>query len=227
MKIFLNLFLLSFAFCNTLAQEFKMEPSYKYMFANQWDKAIQTYNFSRPFIIEKQPLLVHGLNASISYICKSAQKLRHGINLSYSFFRSSSKNENFENALELHFLNLGYILHFEYNDRFNELYTDLIISAALSGLFRKVNEEAFEYDETKSKALGIGGDIAMKLGYCVPLKNKTYLSPFITLGYTPYLYSPNTESVINQTKELVSKNWTGILTTQIGLSLHIKPKSND
>jgi hypothetical protein len=210
-----------------MAQEFKTDVSYKYMFANQWDKAIQTYNFSRPFISEKQPLLMHGLNASISYIFKSTKNLRHGINLSYSYFRSSSENENLENVLNLHSLNLGYILHYENNDMLKGLYTDLIISATSSGLFRKVNGEAFEYDDTKSKAFGIGGDIALKLGYCVKLKNKNYLSPFIALGYTPYLYSPNTEALINQTKGLLGKNWTGILTTQIGLTFHIRKQIND
>jgi len=227
MRIFINLFLLLFTFSNTMAQEFKTDVSYKYMFANQWDKAIQTYNFSRPFISEKQPLLMHGLNASISYIFKSTKNLRHGINLSYSYFRSSSENENLENVLNLHSLNLGYILHYENNDMLKGLYTDLIISATSSGLFRKVNGEAFEYDDTKSKAFGIGGDIALKLGYCVKLKNKNYLSPFIALGYTPYLYSPNTEALINQTKGLLGKNWTGILTTQIGLTFHIRKQIND
>ncbi|GAB4457280.1 MAG: hypothetical protein OHK0036_20880 [Bacteroidia bacterium] len=205
-----------------MAQEFKTDVSYKYMFANQWDKAIQTYNFSRPFISEKQPLLMHGLNASISYIFKSSKNLRHGINLCYSYFRSSSKNENLENVLNLHSLNLGYILHYENSNKLKGLYTDLIISATSSGLFRKVNGEAFEYDDTKSKAFGIGGDITLKLGYCVKLKNKNYLSPFIAFGYTPYLYSPNTEALINQTKGLVGKNWTGILTTQIGLTFQIR-----
>jgi hypothetical protein len=42
------------------------------------------------------------------------------------------------------------------------------------------------------------------------------------LGYTPYIYSPNSEAVFNQTTGLVSNNWTGIFTTQVGLSFHIK-----
>lgn len=219
--------ILFFTLNSIMAQEFRTDISYKYMFANQWDKAIQTYNFSRPFLEEKQPLLIYGLNASISYIFKSTKNLRHGINLSYSYYRSSSENENLENVLNLHSLNLGYILHYENNDMLKGLYTDLIISATSSGLFRKVNGESFEYDDTKSKAFGIGGDIALKLGYCVKLKNKNYLSPFIALGYTPYLYSPNTEALINQTKGLLGKNWTGILTTQIGLTFHIRKQIND
>ena len=216
----LSLLLLKFNF--SIGQEFKMEVSYNYLYSNQWDKAIQTYNFSRPFNVEKQPLLIHGLNSSLSYIFKSTKNFNHGINASYSNFRSSAENENFNNILNLHFINLGYILHYENAEKWKGLYTDLIISAKSSGLFRNVNGEPFEYDNTRSKAFGIGGDLSIKAGYNVNLKNKIYLSLFFLVGYTPYIYSPNSEAVINQTKGLVSNNWTGIFTTQVGLAFHIK-----
>ena len=213
--------ILLYKFSNAIAQEFEINLSYKYMYSNQWDKAIQTYNFSRPFISEKQPLLIHGSNASISYIFKSTKSFKHGINLSYSYFRSSSQNENFKNSLNLHFINLGYALHFDSLKKMKGLYTDLIISATSSGLFRNLNGHPFVYDEKKARAFGIGGDISLKLGYKIKFNTQSIFSPFISLGYTPYLYSPNSETLINQTKGLASKNWTNILSTQIGLSFHI------
>ncbi|MFM7758273.1 MAG: hypothetical protein ACKO6J_05000 [Crocinitomicaceae bacterium] len=209
------------------AQELKLDLSYKYIYSNQWDKIIQTYNFSRPFLTEKQPLLMSGLNTSLSYIFKNEKHFKHGINLSYAYFRSSAENGNFNNSLNLHFINLGYLLHYENSDKWKGVYSELIISVTSSGLFRNLNGEPFEYDETKSKAFGIGGDINLKCGYYLKLKNNSYLSPFLSIGYTPYLYTPNTEAVINQTKGLTSKNWTGILTTQIGLTFHIKKQTND
>ena len=212
---------------NSSAQEWKAYISYKYMYSNQLDKIIQTYNFSRPLLAEKQPLLMHGLNASTSYIFTSSKKFKHGINLSYSNFKSSAENENLNNILNLHFINLGYILHYENNEKPNGLYTDIIISALSSGLFRNVNGEPYTYDEKAAKAFGIGGDLSIKAGYCFNLKNKSYLSPFVSVGYAPYFYSPNSEAVINQTKGLVSKNWIGILSTQIGLSFHLKQQQND
>jgi hypothetical protein len=118
-------------------------------------------------------------------------------------------------------------LHYEKTGKLEGLYTDFIISITSSALYRRVNGEAFKYDDTKSKAFGIGGDIGLKFGYYVKLKKKYYLSPFIALGYTPYLYSPNTEAVINQTKGLLEKNWTGVLTTQIGISFHLRKQVND
>ena len=209
------------------AQEIKMDASYEYLYSRQWDKAIQTYNVSRPFLKEKQPLLMNGLNTSISYVFENEKHVKHGINVSYAYFQSSAENENFNNMLKLHFINLGYILHYENAEKSKGLYADLIISTTSTGLFRHINGNPFEYDETTSRAFGIGGDICLKAGYYLTLKNNFYLSPFISIAYTPYLYSPNSEAVINQTKELTSKNWTGILTTQIGLTFHLKRQQND
>jgi len=214
--------LLFMIYNQTFAQEFKTDISYKYMFANNWDKAIQTYNFSRPFLEEKQPLLIHGLNTSTSYIFKSSKVFKHGINISYSFFKSSAENQNINNILNLHFLNLGYMIHYENNVKKNGLYTDLIFSTALSGLYRNVNQKPFEYDDTKAKAFGIGGDLSLKVGYYLNIKHKIYLSPFIQLGYTPYMYSPNSEAMLNQSKTIVGENFTGIISTQIGLTFHFK-----
>lgn len=227
MRMFTGILGLVFIGSKLIAQEFKADFSYKYMYANQWDKAIQAYNYSRPFITEKQPLLMHGLNTSISYISKSSKSFKHGINLSYSYFRSSADNENLENTINLYGINIGYILHYENAEKLKSFYSDLIISATSSGLYRNINGEPFEYDDSKSKAFGIGGDIGLKLGYYFKLKNKTYFSPFIILAYTPYLFSPNTEAVINQTKGLTSKNWTGILTTQVGLAFQFKQLRSD
>lgn len=212
---------------NASAQELKVDLSYNYIYSNQLDKIIQTYNFSRPFLTEKQPLLMNGLNTSVSYIFKNERQLNHGINVAYSYFRSGAENDNFTTTLQLNFLKLGYFLHYENSAKWKGLYTDLILSATSSGLFRNVNGEPFIYDEARSKAVGIGGELNLKLGYYLQLKNRTYVSPFISIAYTPYLYSPNNEVVINQTKGLCAKNWTSILGAQIGLVVHFRQQKND
>ena len=209
------------------AQEWKADVSYKYMYSNQLDKSIQTYNFSRPLLTEKQPLLMNGINTSISYIFKNERNLKHGLNVNYAYFRSSAENENFNNTFNLHFLNLGYILHYENAEKWKGLYSDLIISATSSVILRKINGEPFVYDETRSKAFGIGGDVQLKFGTYINLKNKSYISPFISLSYTPYLFSPNNEAVINQTKGLITNNWTSIVSAQIGLAFHLRQQEND
>jgi hypothetical protein len=207
---------------NLIAQEVKIDASYNYLFANQWDKAIQTYNFSRPFNYEKQPLFMHGLTTSGTYIFKSPKQLKHGINISYSYFNSSSENENLDVKLHLNFLKLAYLLHYEYKEKLKNMYTDIVFSATTSALVRNVNGKPFTYDEEKSKAFGIGGDLSIKMGYFMKFKNKVGLSPFVLIACTPYFYSPNTEAVINQTKGLASKSSTAILSAQMGMAFHIK-----
>ena len=108
---------------NLTAQELKLDLSYKYMYSNQWDKMIQTYNFSRPFLTEKQPLLMSGLNTSLSYIFKNKKHFKHGINLSYSYFRSSAENKNLNNSLNLHLINLGYLLHYQNPEKWKNIYS--------------------------------------------------------------------------------------------------------
>ncbi len=218
--LFLLLFL--FLFIDAQSQEIEVDLSYKYMFANNWDKAIQTYNFSRPFLTEKQPLFVHGMNGSVSYIFKSENKFKQGINASYSHFTSYAENVNFVNQLYLHFLNVGYILRYESTEKLKGLTTDFLLSASSSALFRNVNDEPFIYDDTRSKAFGIGGDLSVKSSYSFNLKNNIRLSPFIQIGYTPYLYSPNTEAVINQTRGLAAPNFTDVFSSQIGLKVRLR-----
>lgn len=225
MRRLLILSVLLFTFKNTLAQEFKAALSYNYIYAKQWDRHMQTYNLSRPFVVEKQPLFMHGAHISVATIFKSAKKLNHGIDLSYGYFKSSAQNENLNTTLSLHFVNLSYLLHYASFNKMKCLYVDVLISATSSGLFKNVNGKSVVYEEKKARSFGIGGDLSLKAGYYLKLKNKMHLSPFILVGYTPYFYSPNTEVVINQTKGLTGKNWTGIFNTQIGLAFHIKHES--
>jgi hypothetical protein len=222
MRIILLFSFMLFKCLYSSAQEFKVDAAYAYMYSSQLDKAIQSYNFTRPILTEKQPLLTNGLNTSISTIFRSENHFKHGINFSYAYFRSWAENKNFSNQLNLHIVNLGYLLHYENPEKCKGLYSDLIVSVTSCLLYRAVNEELFVYDETLSKAFGIGGNLQLKFGYSFKLRNNSFLSPFLSFAYTPYLFSPNNEAVINQTKGLVCKNWTEILTAQCGLTIHLK-----
>ena len=196
---FLLLFL--FLFIDAQSQQIEVDLSYKYIFASNWDKAIQTYNFSRPFLSEKQPLFIHGINGSASYIFKSENRFKQGINASYSHFTSYAENVNFVNQYNLHFFNLGYMLRHESAGSLKGLCTD---------------------DDSRSKAFGIGADLSIKTSYSFNLKNNIRLSPFIQVGYTPYLYSPNTEAVMNQTTGLTAPEYTGVFTSQIGVKVRVR-----
>lgn len=217
----LSLILILFLPLNSAnAQAFRAGVAYQYLSAGNWDKAIQTYNFSRPFLSEKQPLFIHGVNASVSYFFKSSKKISHGINLSYSGFSSAAENPNLSNVLNLHFVAPGYIMRYENQSKPRGLYTELLISAVSSVILRNVNGEPYLVDDSRYAAWGIGADIGFKIGRRIKAKNKIGLKPFLQAGFTPYLYSPNAEAIINQTKGLVSSGGTALFSLQAGLSLH-------
>jgi len=226
MKIILVVISLIFA-DNSISQTLTLNIAYDYCYSKQLDNAIQSYNFARPFLANKQPLLMHGTSVSASYIFKSEKHFKHGINISYSYFRSHAENENTVNNYNLHFLNLGYLVHYDNPEKWKGFYLDLIFSATSSGLFRKINQEPFVYDDNKSKALGIGGDIGLRMGYEIYVSKSISISPFVLIGYSPYVYSPKNEVVINQTKGLTGKNWTGILNAQIGCAIHLKKRNTE
>ena len=90
----------------------------------------------------------------------------------------------------------------------------------------ELSTECILYQKAEKKYLLVTPMLTGDINY-LRLKNKICLSPFISIACTPYLYSPNSEAVINQTKGLTIKNWTGILTTQIGLTFQIKEQKKD
>jgi hypothetical protein len=200
---------------SVLSQTTRVGASYVYIYSGQWDKAIQTYNFSRPFLTKPQPLLIHGTGVSGTYLFPSSRKLEHGIHLSYAYFRSSAENVNLTSTLNLHILSPGYVMHLENAN--HSLYAEARVSLLTSGLFRHVNSEPISDDDTPLRAFGIGGSVDVELGYHRWLKIRNSIDPFITIGYSPYLFSRSSEAVLNQTSGLTGSNRTGLLQFKAGL----------
>jgi len=206
------------------AQETNLGFSCDFISASQWNEMIQTYNTSRPFIINKQPLFSFGPGVSVSQTLISHKKISQGITISYSFLKSKAINENFTNTFNLHLLNLGYFIRYSYSEKGNGAFGELQISTISSGLFRNVDNVPFVYDDARSKAYGIGGNICLKAGYWFDKIKNLDFAPFFQVGYVPYLYAPNSESVINETSGITGKENTGIFNLKTGLLLSLKRK---
>ncbi|MFT7237200.1 MAG: hypothetical protein ACI93L_001285 [Cyclobacteriaceae bacterium] len=219
MRFFLMITALFLTFLQSNAQEIRFDLGYNYLSAPEWDNAIQTYNFSRPFLENNQPLLMHGLSTSGSYLFRSSSRMSHGVGLSYSYFRSAAKNENLAVSLNLSLIKMSYILHLKTSKKEPKYYFDLVVSSVAAGLFRSV--EPYSSDDSEARAFGIGGEVAVKAGYMILSNGQMTLSPFISLGYVPYFFSPDAEASLNQTKGLTSKRWTNMLTGEIGLAMSI------
>ena len=115
LKKALFIILTSLICLDTYSQDWvlRMDVSYQYLNVPQWDKAIQTYNLSRPNLTSKQPLLKHGYSIKlyapkwgwdkpiIDYIL-----IIHPT-ISYSNYRSTAQNENFKAQLNLDIIDVG------------------------------------------------------------------------------------------------------------------------
>ena len=194
--------------------------SYEYFYSRTMDKIVQTYNFDRPFLQNKQPLFSNGINASFSYFGKREKRWSHGLYSSYTLVQSFAENQNFTNRFLFHLIDLGYSARYQDSSKFGGFYSELQISSKWSGLFRRTNGEPFISDSTRSHSFGVGGTISFVVGYSFKLKNKSSISPIFQLSCTPYIYAPNTESVINCTKGLISKTWQTFFYSRIGIVYH-------
>ena len=212
-----NALFFSFFFFHVMhAQKLSLDVSYKYMYAKQWDRSIQLYNFSRPWLIEKQPLLMHGVNAGFSYDVSSKKEFIHGLSVDFSFFRSVSENKNMVNAINLYISNMGYFVRKDFRILHSNCYTEIRLALTVSGIFRRINQEPMLVDETQTRAFGIGSDIQVKFGYELPCLAGIKGSLFLAVSYAPYVYSPYSESVLNQTMGITNHYGTGIVGAQIG-----------
>ncbi len=212
-----NALFFSFFFFHVMhAQKLSLDVSSKYMYAKQWDRSIQLYNFSRPWLIEKQPLFMHGVNAGFSYDVSSKKEFIHGLSVDFSFFRSVSENKNMVNAINLYISNMGYFVRKDFRILHSNCYTEIRLALTVSGIFRRINQEPMLVDETQTRAFGIGSDIQVKFGYELPCLAGIKGSLFLAVSYAPYVYSPYSESVLNQTMGITNHYGTGIVGAQIG-----------
>jgi hypothetical protein len=212
-----NALFFSFFFFHVMhAQKLSLDVTYKYMYAKQWDRSIQLYNFSRPWLIEKQPLFMHGVNAGFSYDVSSKKEFMHGLSVDFSFFRSVSENKNMVNAINLYISNMGYFVRKDFRILHSNCYTEIRLALTVSGIFRRINQEPMLVDETQTRAFGIGSDIQVKFGYELPCLSGIKGSLFLAVSYAPYVYSPYSESVLNQTMGITNHYGTGIVGAQIG-----------
>lgn len=204
---------------NLQGQDFSFSLAYQNSRIPEWDKAIQTYNFTRPFLSNRQPLFTHGLQAEARYYFKSGRGIVHGLHLAYGWQRSVAENPNLRSALHFHLVQPGYFRQFTPPGRTQGWMVQAGASLLLGGIFRAINDEALVYDEATAKAWGVGSRIQAQLGYQFAGTDKPGWQPFVEMGYVPYYYAPQAEAILNQTTGLASKNWTSMWSAQVGVRI--------
>lgn len=222
MKIFLA-FIVFLLAGTSYSQELRIGVGYSNLYSKQFDRVIQTYNFSRPHLDEKQPLLDNGIHSSLSYLFKSEKSLKSGIVVDYSLFKSTADNPNLNSKLSFNMLELGYLLYFENADKFGNFYSEFEVNAVFGLLNKKQNNETYMIDDKAVRSFQVGAALHLNIGYLLDLGNKFKISPFIGVNYAPYFSEGRSEIVINQTSDLIDKDeqYTSFLKFDVGLRFHL------
>lgn len=220
MKTLATLLLILLTTC-IQAQEFGININYQLISASEWNKATQTYNFSRPFLPNKQPLLQHGVNLSFYYLGSPDQTWALGPALSLSLHRSSANNSNFNIGINSILLDLGWRIQY----RPEEYGLFLAFTPSLTGvtLNRTLNGEVViigpgEEDQTL-RTFGLGAGIQAQIGYDFDVGGDWSLSPVVAGSYHPYLWAERSDVIFNEAATGGLKPSTSIWGVQGGMIL--------
>lgn len=192
---------------------------YSYWFSKSMDHAIGLYNDSRPFLLQKQPLIAHGVGAELSYVFNPNKKVSWGMNTAYYFYQSKAQNPNYINQLLLNSVLLELLAHWDSAMKRPSFYIEGKCGLNSSGIYRRVNQEPFLVDDQREKAIGIGINTGIKIGYQWMLKEKYNWGAFLKINYIPWQYIPKMEAVINATQGLVNPKGMSAILGAAGISI--------
>jgi len=209
-----------FLFFLSQAQELRLGLGYDQLYAKEFDRLIQTYNFTRPFLDESQPLISNGTHAQLSYLFNTQKKWSSGIALRHSYNWSSANSTGAAVRFNFNTIKLGYLLHFENDKAMKGLFFDCIISGNAGLLTKKLNAETFTVDGETLQSWQYGGHAQLNVGYKITLTRGLLISPFAGVGYAPYMTEGQAEIVINQTSTLVDQEYDAMMNWNLGLMFH-------
>ena len=207
------------SFLSGQTQDMSIGIGYQYMWANEWDKAIQTYNFSTPELDVKQPLLDHGFMVNFKYVGKEKGYWSSGIVLGYAQHGSEAINPEFTTNINVKLAKLGYTVRCQPKERCPKIYWDASIFVTGAITSRTINGEIMS-EEDPLRVKSIGGGMNMSLGYWMSLGDKLMMSPFAGISYLPVLWAPQGESALNLTNGLAGKRSTDAWMGQLGVRFH-------
>ena len=231
MRFLLIFFMLGYCLAgNAQSQEFGFSVSYQYLYAKEWNKAVQTYNFSRPFLTEKQPLLKHGIRLGAYYLFDTSKPFAWGPSVSISFHQSAADNNNFNINIQSFLLDLG--MKLQYRPKLGDtspLHMGITPHLTGLGLYRKLDGDVIiieddEEEEMPVRALGMGFGFNFQLGYDLNMGKSLIISPLFGMDYSPLVWSNRSDVVFNEASVGDLKSSTSMIRWQLGLLMRMKPQ---
>lgn len=166
---------------------------YSYMYPKEWDKIVQTYNWARPWLSNKQPLLASGFTAGIVYAYDATKGFRFTQELKFSKYTSIAANDNYNLSLTTNFAR--YSIGFEVypfiiaNNNVEPWKRYFFIGLSPGASFMwggmKFNEEVLELDREPYRPLNITPTIGAYTGYKFDVNHKFSIIPVIGMTFLP------------------------------------------
>lgn len=182
------------------SQEFGININYQLISASEWNRATQTYNFSRPFLPNKQPLLKHGANVSLYYLGSPEKTWSFGPAVSLSIHRSHAENPNFDIGINSLLLDLGWRI--QYRPEEENLFLAITPSVTGVALNRTQNGEVVvigpDEEDLTLRGFGIGAGLRAQIGYDFPIKNEWFIAPVLGASYHPYVWAQRSNIIFSE-----------------------------
>jgi hypothetical protein len=205
------------------AQVKTVELRYQNLTAFEWNKAVRTYNFSRPFLENKQPLIQQGFGIGYSKLKSKKENRLSGFEFSLSGYRSAVKNENYEVALNALTLGMGYEFRFDELFEKSEMNFLLVPKMQAIGLGRWQDGDlvALEFEESTTRLLTVGACLGLGTAVQIPVGKKsseklTYLK--LGLEYYPFWWTYQSQVLLNQSVAGPAIDFGSALLFHIGIS---------
>lgn len=220
-KVLLTLILGLIGATSLCAQQFQVSLEYQMLNARQWNKATQAYNFARPFLTEKQPLMGAGVQIGLAYLLHPENTVSFGPSVKASLHRSSSENPNFNIDINAVLLDLGMKIQYRPEMGQKRLAIGFTPSIAVVMLTRKLNGEVVVIGPTEEdralRTFGAGLTLNAQAAYAFPLGDKASISPVVGFNYDPFVWAFRSEVVFNEASVGDLKSNTQIWRFQAGL----------
>ena len=204
--------ILLFALCTfgLQAQELSFSAGYNYLSASEWDKAVRIYNFSRPFLSEKQPLLTHGWELGTTWLPIEKPTVKAGPAVTVANFKSYASNAGTEVGINAWLLHLDFVFRYEWEGKDTSLfwYAQFQGGATFTMLSRTENGEVLEVDESPLTSFGVGPSFGIASGKHLLFLGKKRLGAQLGAVASPFLFTDKSEVVLNQSSTLLSSSTT-------------------
>ena len=219
--------------CDLQGQSWEFHAGYQNVTAKQWNRAIQTYNFSRPFLEEKQPNLAGAAQVGMSYLFKNKTPFRYGPGIQYAMVRSTAENGGETDRIQVQWPEL--VFHFRYYYSFrdsasgpsNALYIETAPGFSILTMERRIDGELQTVDDTEQRFTGYGVALHTQVGFSWRVSEKLALEPYFSYTYDPLINIPESPVLINQTENFDLREGTSAGRLRLGLAIRlIKAKTS-